>query len=169
MPVYQTVGVRVSTTPSTAADLFNLAVPGNIYTRIMNPTQAVLEQRVAELERGVGALALSAGSAAVNYSILNLAEAGDNIVSVPATLRRHLYACSRTCLPKQGIEVRFAESDSPAEPRQADRRQDQGRVLREHRQSRRQTSSTWRRWPTWRIAHGVCDGGGQYRSQRRRC
>ena len=82
------------------ADLFNLAVPGNIYTRIMNPTQAVLEQRVAELERGVAALALSSGSAAVNYSILNLAEAGDNVVTVPQ-LYGGTYTLFAHMLPKQ--------------------------------------------------------------------
>ena len=85
-------------------------MPGNIYTRIMNPTNDVLEQRVAAMEGGVAALALSAGQAAINYSILNLAEAGNNIVSMPQlyggawTLFRHM-------LPKQGIDVRFADDD----------------------------------------------------------
>ena len=82
VPIYQTVAYEFDDAQH-GADLFNLAVPGNIYTRIMNPTQAVLEQRVTELEHGVGALALSSGSAAVNYSLLNLAEAGDNFVTVP--------------------------------------------------------------------------------------
>ena len=113
VPVYQTVAYEFDDAQH-GADLFDLAVPGNIYTRIMNPTQAVLEQRVTELEHGVGALALSAGSAAVNYSILNLAESGDNIVTVP-----HLYGGTHTLfshmLPKQGIDVRFAESDSAAD------------------------------------------------------
>ncbi|MEO0564599.1 MAG: aminotransferase class V-fold PLP-dependent enzyme, partial [Chloroflexota bacterium] len=95
------------------ADLFNLAVPGNIYTRIMNPTNDVLEKRAAELEGGIAALALSAGSAAVNYSILTLAEAGNNIVSVPM-LYGGTYTLFAHMLPKQGIEVRFAEDDSPA-------------------------------------------------------
>ena len=82
-----------------------------IYTRIMNPTNDVLEQRVAAMEGGVAALALASGQAAINYSILNLAEAGNNIVSVPQlyggtwTLFRHM-------LPKQGIKVRFADDDS---------------------------------------------------------
>ena len=109
VPIYQTVAYEFDNAQH-GADLFNLAVPGNIYTRIMNPTQAVLEQRVAELERGVGALALSAGSAAVNYSVLNLAEAGDNVVSVPQ-LYGGTYTLFAHMLPKQGIEVRFADGD----------------------------------------------------------
>ena len=112
VPIYQTVAYEFDDAQH-GADLFNLAVPGNIYTRIMNPTQAVLEKRVTELERGVGALALSAGSAAVNYSILNLAEAGDNVVTVPQ-LYGGTYTLFAHMLPKQGIEVRFAEDDSPA-------------------------------------------------------
>ena len=109
VPIYQTVAYEFDDAQH-GADLFNLAVPGNIYTRIMNPTQAVLEERVTALEKGVGSLALSAGSAAVNYSILNLAEAGDNIVSVPQ-LYGGTYTLFAHMLPKQGIDVRFAESD----------------------------------------------------------
>src|SRR5690606_7824952 len=90
------------------ADLFNLAVPGNIYTRIMNPTQDVLEQRVAALEGGVAALATSAGSAAINYSILTIARQGNNVVTVPM-LYGGTYTLFRHMLPDQGIEVRFAE------------------------------------------------------------
>ena len=112
-PIYQTVAYEFDDAQH-GADLFNLAVPGNIYTRIMNPTQAVLEQRVAELEHGVGALVLSSGSAAVNYSVLNLAEAGDNIVTVPQ-LYGGTYTLFAHMFPKQGIEVRFAEDDSPAD------------------------------------------------------
>ncbi len=108
-PVYQTVAYEFDDAQH-GADLFDLAVPGNIYTRIMNPTQAVLEQRVAELERGVGALALASGSAAVNYSILNLASAGDNVVSVPQ-LYGGTYTLFAHMLPQQGIEVRFAAGD----------------------------------------------------------
>jgi len=111
VPVYQTVAYEFDDAQH-GADLFNLAVPGNIYTRIMNPTQAVLEERVARLEKGVAALALSSGSAAVNYSILNLARAGDNIVSVPQ-LYGGTYTLFAHMLPQQGIEVRFAEGDSP--------------------------------------------------------
>lgn len=110
VPIYQTVAYEFDDAQH-GADLFNLTVPGNIYTRIMNPTQAVLEERVTALEKGVGSLVLSAGSAAVNYSILNLAEVGDNIVSVPQ-LYGGTYTLFAHMLPKQGIEVRFAEGDS---------------------------------------------------------
>ena len=113
VPVYQTVAYEFDDAQH-GADLFDLAVPGNIYTRIMNPTQAVLEERVAHLERGVAALALSSGSAAVNYSILNLAGAGDNVVSVPQ-LYGGTYTLFAHMLPQQGIEVRFAAGDSPAD------------------------------------------------------
>ena len=113
VPIYQTVAYEFDDAQH-GADLFNLAVPGNIYTRIMNPTQAVLENRVTDLERGVGSLALSAGSAAINYSILNLAEIGDNIVTVPQ-LYGGTYTLFAHMLPKQGIEVRFAEGDTVAD------------------------------------------------------
>ena len=111
VPIYQTVAYEFDDAQH-GADLFDLAVPGNIYTRIMNPTNAVLEERVAAMEGGVASLALASGQAAINYSILNLAEAGNNIVTVPQlyggtwTLFRHM-------LPKQGIDVRFADGDSP--------------------------------------------------------
>jgi O-acetylhomoserine (thiol)-lyase len=109
-PIYQTVAYEFDDAQH-GADLFDLAVPGNIYSRIMNPTCDVLEQRVAALEHGVGALALSAGSAAINYAILNIAEVGDNIVTVPQ-LYGGTYTLFAHMLPKQGIEVRFAEDDS---------------------------------------------------------
>ncbi|MBZ0300750.1 MAG: aminotransferase class I/II-fold pyridoxal phosphate-dependent enzyme [Anaerolineae bacterium] len=112
VPIYQTVAYEFDNAQH-GADLFNLAVPGNIYTRIMNPTNDVLEQRVAALEGGVGALALSAGSAAVSYSILNIAEAGHNIVSVPL-LYGGTYTLFAHMLPRLGIDVRFAKDDSPA-------------------------------------------------------
>jgi O-acetylhomoserine (thiol)-lyase len=112
VPIYQTVAYEFDDAQH-GADLFNLAVAGNIYTRIMNPTNDVLEQRAAQLEGGVGALAVSSGSAAVNYSILNLAEMGNNIVSVPL-LYGGTYTLFKHMLPKLGIDVRFAEDDSPA-------------------------------------------------------
>ncbi|WP_420630193.1 O-acetylhomoserine aminocarboxypropyltransferase/cysteine synthase family protein [Candidatus Leptofilum sp.] len=112
VPIYQTVAYEFDNAQH-GADLFNLAVPGNIYTRIMNPTADVLEKRVAELEGGIAGLAVSAGSAAVNYSILTIAEAGSNIVSVPL-LYGGTYTLFAHMLPKQGIEVRFGEDDSPA-------------------------------------------------------
>jgi len=112
VPIYQTVAYEFDDAQH-GADLFNLAVPGNIYTRIMNPTADVLEKRVAELEGGLAGLALSAGSAAVNYSILTIAEKGNNIVSVPL-LYGGTYTLFAHMLPKQGIDVRFAKDDSPA-------------------------------------------------------
>lgn len=111
VPIYQTVAYEFDDAQH-GADLFNLAVPGNIYTRIMNPTSDVLEKRVAELEGGLAGLALSAGSAAVNYSILTIAEKGNNIVSVPL-LYGGTYTLFAHMLPALGIEVRFAEDDSP--------------------------------------------------------
>ena len=111
-PIYQTVAYEFDDAQH-GADLFDLAVPGNIYSRIMNPTCDVLEQRVAALEGGIGALAVSAGSAAINYAILNLASAGDNIVAVPQ-LYGGTYTLFAHMLPSQGIEVRFAANDSVA-------------------------------------------------------
>ncbi len=111
-PIYQTVAYEFDNAQH-GADLFNLAVPGNIYTRIMNPTTDVLEQRVADLEGGVGGLALSAGSAAINYSILNITEVGSNIVTTPQ-LYGGTYTLFAHMLPKQGVECRFADGDDPA-------------------------------------------------------
>ncbi|MGB7453001.1 MAG: aminotransferase class I/II-fold pyridoxal phosphate-dependent enzyme, partial [Lysobacterales bacterium] len=107
---YQTVAYEFDNAQH-GADLFNLAVPGNIYTRIMNPTTDVLEQRCAELEGGIAALCVSAGSAAINYAVLNIAEQGNNIVSVPL-LYGGTYTLFKHMLPRQGIEVRFAADDS---------------------------------------------------------
>ena len=109
VPIHQTVAYEFDNAQH-GADLFDLAVPGNIYSRIMNPTCDVLEQRVAALEGGIAGLAVSAGSAAINYAILNLAEIGDNIVTIP-NLYGGTYTLFAHMLPKQGIEVRFAESD----------------------------------------------------------
>jgi O-acetylhomoserine (thiol)-lyase len=109
VPIYQTVAYEFENAQH-GADLFNLEVEGNIYTRIMNPTTAVLEQRCAELEQGIAALGLSAGSAAVNYAVLTIADAGSNIVTVPR-LYGGTYTLFRHMLPKLGIEVRFAEDD----------------------------------------------------------
>ena len=112
VPIYQTVAYEFDDAQH-GADLFNLAVPGNIYTRIMNPTADVLEKRVAELEGGIAGLALSAGSAAINYAILTLAKAGSNIVSVPQ-LYGGTYTLFAHMLPGLGIDVRFAANDSAA-------------------------------------------------------
>ncbi len=111
VPIYQTVAYEFDNAQH-GADLFNLAVPGNIYSRIMNPTVDVLEQRMAALEGGVAALGVSAGSAAVNYAMLNLATVGDNIVSTPQ-LYGGTYTLFAHMLPAQGIEVRFAASSNP--------------------------------------------------------
>src|SRR5690606_17955256 len=81
VPIYQTTSYTFDNTQH-GADLFDLKVPGNIYTRIMNPTQAVLEARVAEMEGGIAALALASGMAAITYAIQTIAGVGDNIVSV---------------------------------------------------------------------------------------
>jgi O-acetylhomoserine (thiol)-lyase len=110
VPIYQTVAYAFDSAQH-GADLFNLAVPGNIYTRIMNPTTDVLEQRCAALEGGIAGLGVSAGSAAVNYSVLNIAEQGNNIVTVPL-LYGGTYTLFKHMLPRQGIDVRFAADDS---------------------------------------------------------
>src|SRR5215467_11001761 len=112
VPIYQTIAFEFDSAEHGAA-LFNLEVQGNIYTRIGNPTNTVLEKRVAALEGGVEALSVSSGMAAIEYSIVNIAEMGHNIVSTPQlygatyTLFAHVFA-------KRGIITRFAESDCPA-------------------------------------------------------
>lgn len=110
-PIYQTVAYEFDNAQH-GADLFNLDVPGNIYSRIMNPTWDVLEQRVAALEGGIAALAVSAGSAAIHYAIVTIAEAGDNIVTTPQ-LYGGTYTLFAHMLPKLGIDVRFADTDKP--------------------------------------------------------
>ncbi len=112
VPIYQTVAYEFDNAQH-GADLFNLAVEGNIYTRIMNPTNDVLEKRVAALEGGIAGLAVSSGMAAVTYSILTIAHAGRNIVSVPM-LYGGTYTLFAHTLPSLGIEVRFAKDDSAA-------------------------------------------------------
>ncbi len=112
VPIYQTAAYAFDSAQH-GADLFDLKVPGNIYTRIMNPTQDVLEQRIAALEGGVGALALASGQAAVTYSILTIAEAGDNIVSSTA-LYGGTYNLFAHTLPQFGITTRFADHRDPS-------------------------------------------------------
>ncbi len=107
VPIYQTTSYAFDNTQH-GADLFDLKVPGNIYTRIMNPTNDVLEQRVAAMEGGVAGLAFASGMAAITAAIQTLAEAGDNIVSV-AKLYGGTYNLFAHTLPRQGIEVRFAD------------------------------------------------------------
>ena len=110
VPIYQTVAYEFDSADHGAA-LFNLEVPGYRYSRISNPTTAVLERRVAQLEGGLEALCVSSGQAALNYAALNLAELGSNIVSIPQ-LYGTTYTLFGHILPSQGINVRFAESDS---------------------------------------------------------
>lgn len=112
VPLYQTTSYAFDSTQH-GADLFDLKVQGNIYTRIMNPTTAVLEERLTQLEGGIGALALASGMAAITYAIQTIAEAGDNIVSV-STLYGGTYNLFAHTLPKQGIEVRFFDYRDPA-------------------------------------------------------
>jgi O-acetylhomoserine (thiol)-lyase len=111
VPIYQTIAFEFDNAAHGAA-LFNLEVEGNIYTRIGNPTNTVLEKRVAALEGGVEALSVSSGMAAIHYALINIAEMGNNIVSLP-----QLYGASYTLLahilPKQGIASKFADGDHP--------------------------------------------------------
>ncbi len=111
-PIYQTTSFTFDNTQH-GADLFDLKVVGNIYTRIMNPTQAVLEQRLAEMEGGVGALCLASGMAAITYSIQCIADVGCNIVST-SQLYGGTYNLFAHTFPRQGIEVRFASHDDYA-------------------------------------------------------
>ncbi|GAA4687487.1 O-acetylhomoserine aminocarboxypropyltransferase/cysteine synthase family protein [Nocardioides nanhaiensis] len=112
VPIYQTTSYVFNDTEH-AANLFALAEPGNIYTRIMNPTQSVFEDRMTQLEGGVGALATASGSSAITYAVLNLTYAGDNIVAL-STLYGGTYALFAHTLPQFGIEVRFVDPDDPA-------------------------------------------------------
>ncbi|MDI3324703.1 aminotransferase class I/II-fold pyridoxal phosphate-dependent enzyme [Pontibacterium granulatum] len=109
VPVYQTTSYAFDDAQH-GADLFDLKVQGNIYTRIMNPTTDVLEKRVAEMEGGVAALAVASGMAAITYTIQTIAEVGDNIVST-SELYGGTYNLFAHTLPRQGIEVRFANKD----------------------------------------------------------
>lgn len=112
VPIYQTAAYAFDSAQH-GADLFDLKVPGNIYTRIMNPTQDVLEKRVAALEGGIAALALASGQAAVTYAIQTIAEAGDNIVASTA-LYGGTYNLFAHTLPQFGITTRFADHRNPA-------------------------------------------------------
>ncbi len=112
VPIYQTTSYAFDDTQH-GADLFDLKVAGNIYTRIMNPTTAVLEERVAALEGGVAALAVASGMTAITYAIQTLAQAGDNIVST-SKLYGGTYNLFAHTFPRQGLEVRFAPHDDVA-------------------------------------------------------
>ena len=108
-PIYQTTSFTFDDTQH-GADLFNLAVPGNIYSRIMNPTNAVLEQRITELEGGIGALTVGSGMAAIRYAIETIADVGSNIIS-SSQLYGGTYNLFAHTFPRQGIETRFAKAD----------------------------------------------------------
>jgi len=112
VPIYQTVAYAFDNTQH-GADLFDLKVAGNIYSRIMNPTNGVLEARVAAMEGGIGALAVASGMAAIAYAIQTITEAGDNIVSA-STLYGGTYNLFAHTFPQMGIEVRFADAKDPA-------------------------------------------------------
>jgi O-acetylhomoserine (thiol)-lyase len=111
VPVYQTVAYAFDSAQH-GADLFDLKVPGNIYTRIMNPTQDVLEKRLAALEGGIASLAVASGMAAITYAIQTIAEAGDNIVSASA-LYGGTYNLFAHTFPQMGLQVRFADPRKP--------------------------------------------------------
>ncbi|MGG4219020.1 homocysteine synthase [Paenibacillus jamilae] len=117
VPLYQTTSYGFRDAEH-AADLFSLKEFGNIYTRLMNPTTDVFEQRIAALEGGAGALATASGAAAISFSILNIAGAGDEIVSA-SSLYGGTYNLFSTTLPKLGIKVHFVDSDDPENFRQA--------------------------------------------------
>src|SRR5437016_9468782 len=111
VPIYQTVAYAFDSADHGAA-LFNLEAEGYRYSRISNPTTAVLERRVAALEGGVESLCVSTGQAALNYAVLNVTRLGTNIVSVPQ-LYGTTYTLFGHVLPSQGVSVRFADSDQP--------------------------------------------------------
>lgn len=111
VPIYQTVAYSFDNAQH-GADLFDLKVPGNIYTRIMNPTNDVLEKRVAALEGGIAGLAVASGQAAVAYAVQTLVEAGDNFISA-ATLYGGTYNLFAHTLPRAGVTVRFADANHP--------------------------------------------------------
>jgi len=112
VPIYQTTSYAFDDTQH-GADLFDLKVQGNIYTRIMNPTQDVLEKRVSAMEGGIAGLALASGMAAITYAILTIAESGDNIVT-SSTLYGGTYNLFAHTLPQYGIEVRFTDYRDPS-------------------------------------------------------
>ena len=110
VPIYQTTAFAFDDTQH-GADLFNLAVLGNIYSRIMNPTNDVLEQRIADMEGGVAALGLASGQAATTYAIQTITEAGDNIISM-STLYGGTYNLFAHTFPQMGIETRFVDPEN---------------------------------------------------------
>ena len=131
VPIYATTSYVFNDTQH-AADLFGLRVFGNIYTRIMNPTSDVFEKRIAELEGGIAALAVASGQAAETLTVLNLAHAGDNLVS-SQTLYGGTYNLFAHSLPKWGITTRFVDIHNLDQVRASDRRGDPPALRRDHR------------------------------------
>ena len=154
LPIYQTTSYVFNDTEH-AKNLFALSELGNIYTRIMNPTQDAIEKRLASLEGGVGALLLGSGMSATIFAIINIAQAGDHVVASPA-LYGGTYNLFANTLPKLGIEVTFVEDPattrSPGAPRPA-RTPSSSSARRSPTPSRR--SSTSRRWPPSPTSIGV--------------
>ena len=111
VPIYQTTSYAFDNTQH-GADLFDLKVSGNIYTRMMNPTNAVVEARLTAMEGGIAALAVASGMAAITYAIMAITETGDNIVSIPK-LYGGTYNLFAHTLPRFGVQVRFAKDDRP--------------------------------------------------------
>ncbi len=156
VPIYQTVAYAFDSAEHAAA-LFNLEAEGYRYTRISNPTTAVLERRMAALEGGLEAMCVATGQAAVNYALLNLASMGKNIISPP-----QLYGTTHTLfahiLPEQGVPVRFAKSDRP----EAIERLIDAETLRHLLRERRQSGRKHLRY------RGAGEGGAQARHPTRR-
>src|SRR5512139_3003593 len=117
VPIYQTTSYQFKSTDH-AANLFGLKEFGNIYTRLMNPTTDVLEKRIAALDGGVGALAVASGQAATTYAVLNIASAGQNIVST-SCLYGGTYNLFHYTLPRLGIEVKFTDTSDPENVKKA--------------------------------------------------
>ena len=151
VPIYQTTSYRFR--DPARRQPFALAEMGNIYTRIMNPTQAVVEARVAALEGGVGALATSSGQAAETLSFLNLAESGDHLVSA-AWLYGGTYNLLHYTMPKLGVEVTFVEDPDDLDEWRAAIRPNTARSSARHCPTRGTRSSTSRGSPGWRTARG---------------
>ena len=168
VPIYQTVAFEFDSAEHGAA-LFNLEVEGNIYTRIGNPTNTVLEKRVAALEGGVDGLSVSSGMAAIEYSLINIAEAGQQHRFYSAAVRRHLHAAGAH-LPQARNQLAFRGQRSPGRRRETDRREYPRRLLRERGQSGGQcrrhrraghesrTSTACRWWSITRWRRRFCCG-----------
>jgi hypothetical protein len=151
VPIYQTTSYQFKSTDH-AANLFGLREFGNIYTRLMNPTTDVLEKRIAALDGGVGALAVASGQSAITLAILNIAQAGDEIVSAD-NLYGGTYNLFHYTLPKFGVNVKFVKSNDLDAIPQSHHPQNQSPLRRVHRQPQAGRGRSWPaspRWPTTR-------------------